>query len=462
MGMKKHFFEEVVLFVSIVKWMTLATLVGMTVGACIALFLYVLELGLNNWRWKYEHFYYFIPLAILASAMLMKYFARSGEGHGTEKVIEAVHKRSGRMDAGLIPVKLLATVITLVGGGSAGKEGPSAMLGAGIGSLTSDLLRLSDRDRKKVTICGVSAGFAAVFGTPVAGALFAVEVLVLGVLFHEILLPSLVSSVVGFQTTKYLGQVYRYESIHVVDQFSPALFLQAALAGLFLAMVGYLFIEMLRLADAVYRRFHERRIWRALLGGAILVAVARFVSSDFCGLGVPIIEATIRGSGVPETWFLWKMFTTSVTMGAGGVGGILTPITFIGATAGSAFAQIFQLDLSVFAGIGLVALLAGCTNTPIASTIMAIELFGPDISAYAAIACVVCYIAIGHRSVYPTQILGAAKSPSLMPPLMRSLDRVASVEVEPETKKQLVRYERLYRYGRRALRSRLRKKGKSE
>ncbi len=454
--MKKQVFEEIVLLVSIVKWMSLAALIGILVGSLAALFLYLLELGLNHWRWQYAWFFWFIPLALVVSSLLMKYLAPAGEGHGTEQVIEAVHKRSGRMNVVQIPVKLLATLITLTAGGSAGKEGPCAVLGAGVGSLASDCLRLEDRDRKKVTICGISAGFAAVFGTPVAGALFAVEVLVLGMVFQEVLLPSLVSSVIGFQTTKYLGQVYHYSYIPI-EEFSPLLFLQAAGAGLFLAMVGYLFIELLRLAGFLGRKFRERRIWRALLGGLILVAVAGGISTDFCGLGLPIINQATAGEKMPLTWFLWKMFTTATTMAAGGVGGVLTPITFVGATAGNAFAQVFQLDPAVFAGIGLVALLAGCTNTPIASTVMAIELFGADISAYAAIACVVCYIAIGHRSVYPTQILGAAKSPSLMPPLMRSLDRVEEVEVEPGARRKLTRVEGVFRYGRRWLRRGVRK-----
>ncbi len=161
-------------------------------------------------------------MAFVASTALVKYLAPEAKGHGTEKVIEAVHKRSGKMDPHVVPVKLLATVITIATGGSAGKEGPCAQIGAGLASLLADLFRFDDSDRKKLVICGISAGFSTVFGTPIAGAIFGVEVLFVGSLMYEVLLPSFVAGIVGFQVSSALGVSYFLESINFILTSPPS------------------------------------------------------------------------------------------------------------------------------------------------------------------------------------------------------------------------------------------------
>lgn len=151
------------------------------------------------------------------------------EGHGTDKIIEAIHKCSGRIKLLVVPVKLVATIITLVAGGSAGKEGPCAQIGAGLASAFADLLRVDEQDRKKLVICGISAGFASVFGTPIAGAIFGLEVLFVGNIMYDVLLPSFVAGITGYRVAWLLGAKHFHRNLNFVPTFSESLFLQVFL-----------------------------------------------------------------------------------------------------------------------------------------------------------------------------------------------------------------------------------------
>ncbi|HAM51219.1 MAG TPA: voltage-gated chloride channel, partial [Nitrospiraceae bacterium] len=198
--MRKKVLESSVLFISISKWIFLASIAGTIVGFSTAIFLKLLGLSMDIAK-EYKYYFVLLPLAMFLSVIIVKYLAPEAEGHGTEKVIEAVHKRSGKINPLVVPVKLLATIITIALGGSAGKEGPCAQIGAGLSSVMSDLLRFDDKDRRKLVICGISAGFATVFGTPIAGAIFGVEVLFVGGLLYDVLLPSFVAGIVGYHVS---------------------------------------------------------------------------------------------------------------------------------------------------------------------------------------------------------------------------------------------------------------------
>lgn len=410
--MKKKLFEEVTLFASVIKWTAYASVVGSLSGLATAGFLWCLA-WTSGQLGRHPHYYLILPLTLAASSFLVKWLAPEAAGHGTEKVIEAVHKRMGIIPLKVVPVKLVATVITLASGGSAGKEGPCAQIGAGLASAFGGLLRLDVIDRKKLVICGISAGFATVFGTPVAGALFGIEVLVLGRMLYDVLFPSFVAGIVGYHVATLVGVSYSWHSISAVPQLTGTSLLEMVLLGMWCGLIALFLIEVLKFSHRTFNRFRCHYLVKAMIGGIMLVGVGYFLSPAYLGLGLDSIDAGLGGTALPVGAFFWKSIATSITLGCGGSGGIVTPIFFIGTSAGNLFAQFFHEPyLAAFSAIGMTALLAGAANTPIAASVMAIEMFGPGLAPHAAVACMVSFLIVGYRSVYPSQLLGIQKSAS--------------------------------------------------
>lgn len=424
--------EQTVLFASVLKWMVLATFVGGIVGLATTGFLKLLDI---SYRTTSRNPYYFVlmPLAFFLSTFFIKTFAPEAEGHGTEKVIEAVHRRSGRIAPAVVPIKLIATIATLAAGGSAGKEGPCAQIGAGLASIVASFLRFDDADRRKLVICGISAGFAAVFGTPIAGAVFGVEVLFIGGIVYDVLLPSLMAGLISFHVASHFGITYFHVPLDFVPVFSGIFLVKVAIAGVLFGLTAFVFIEML---GAFELMAHRIKVWapiKGLVGGTALVALTFLVGQRYLGLGLPTIAYTLNGHAPNLPWyaFLLKEVFTAITLSFGGSGGIVTPIFYIGTTAGTAFSHLLHMDPSTCAAIGLVAMLSGCANTPLSASIMAIELFGTAISPYAALACVISFLMTGHRSVYPSQILSTSKSGSLHVELGKEIETAQPELVDP-------------------------------
>ncbi|WP_457605606.1 chloride channel protein [Nitratifractor sp.] len=411
--------EHSSILLSVAKWLLLSSVIGVIIGSIVTLFLNILAWGEGASATLPFHYYYLLPLGLVLSVWLTKTFAPEAKGHGTEKVIEAVHKRSGKIDVAVIPVKLLTTVITLVTGGSAGKEGPGAQIGAGTASAIADLLRFSPKDRKKLVICGISAGFATVFGTPIAGAIFGIEVLIVGAVMYEVLLPSFVAGFSAFFTAQYFGVKYTYYDISYFQHYFIDLVLIAkvVLGGVFFGLVAYLIIATLRQTEKAVERVPMNPYLKAFGAGLLLIAVSTFLGDRYFGLGLDTISQTMSigsdvASNTPWYAFLAKIFYTAITLGSGGSGGIVTPIFYIGATSGHWFGGLFgeHHQLALFAALGFVSVLAGATNAPIAATVMAMELFGMDVAHYAAVSIVISFLVSGHRSVFPSQKIVMSKS----------------------------------------------------
>jgi H+/Cl- antiporter ClcA len=430
--MRRRVLEQSVLFISVLKWFVLATATGIMVGFSTTFFLKGLEWATGAAS-GFGYYFLLLPLAFLASTLLVRYLAPEAEGHGTEKIIEAVHTRAARINPMVVPVKLAATIATIAVGGSAGKEGPCAQIGAGLASTFSTLLRFDARDRRKLVICGISAGFATVFGTPIAGAIFGVEVLFVGTILYDVLFPSFVAGIVGYQVSSAFGVKYFSHSIEAVPAFSSVYFLEVCLAGVFFGLCSYLLIETMRRFEGLGRSMKMGKPWRALVGGGALALMSLVLGTRYLGLGVETIETAIQGGEVPSMAFLLKTIYTSITLSFGGSGGIVTPIFFVGSTSGNLFAKVMGLDLQVFSAIGMVSLLAGAANAPISASIMAAELFGPKVAPYAALACVISFLMTGHRSVYPSQVLAVTKSSSLAVQKGKPMEEVLT-DVKPRAR----------------------------
>lgn len=404
--------EEFILTYALVKWLVMAIIAGASVGAITAFFIQNLEFAIQYVQdLPPSSIFILLPLGIVVTTLGIKYFAPDARGHGTEKVIEAIHQRSGRIDIRVIPVKLITTIITLAVGGSAGKEGPAAQIGAGITSSLAEHLKFNECDRQKLVVCGISAGFSAVFGTPIAGAIFGLEVLYIGQMYYDVMLPSFISGVISYQVAEKLGMTYYSLPASLIPDLSFPCFMSIVGGGVFFGIVALMHIEILKFFEALFKKMKANLVSKALAGSAAILVLTLFLGRRYLGLGGETISAAIAGQDVPFWAFFWKSVFTSITLSCGGSGGIVTPVFFIGAASGITFAKIFGLSTMLYGPLGFVGVLSACANTPIAATIMAIELFGGKIAVIAAITCITSFFVCGHRSVYPSQVLARPKSP---------------------------------------------------
>lgn len=406
------FLEEFALLYAVIKWTALAALSGVVVGAGVTLFVKLLEFAIGTTE-NLSTFWTFaiLPIGLVASTLTVHYLAPDASGHGTEKVVEAVHERGGKIDLKVVPVKMISTIMTVAAGGSAGKEGPATQIAAGLTSTLATFMKFNEYDKKKLVVCGVSAGFAAVFGTPVAGAVFALEVLYIGQIFYDALFPSFISGVVAWRTALLLGLSYSGFPLEGnLPAFTVENLMWTILAGIFFGFVSLCFVEIMDAGESLFHKLKVPLVVKALIGAALILLLASCVGTEYFGLSDKAMGEILHGRGVPFFAWLWKILMTVLTLGCGGSGGVVTPIFYIGASSGAAFAQLFNLNTITYASWGMVGILAGCANAPIASTIMAIELLGGAAAPFAAIVSVTSFMIVGHRSVYPTQLLERPKS----------------------------------------------------
>lgn len=404
--------------IGIIKWFLLGTFIGVVVGGLDAVFLKTLDysIALRN---KVPYFYLCLPLALYVVAVLGRRVAPRHKDYSTDAVINKINSYRPISFISILKGFVLS-IVTMVTGGSAGKEAPCADVGAGISSLLSRWFHMSLEDQRKMMICGVSAGFAGVFGVPISGALFGLEVLWVGHIFYEVMFPALIAGITSFQVTSYLGVNYIYHPLHFVPVFSEQFFLKMIVAGMCFGLISVLWIEISKFTRVIFRYVAQRTnlFMSCVLGGVLLIAIGYLTSPLYLGLGVAGIDGPLSGAALQSPFgFLYKILTTSITFAAGGIGGIVTPIFFVGAQAGAMLADFLGVDPATLAALGLVSVLAGSANTPLAASIMAIELFGPAIAPYATVSCVISFLITGQQSVYPSQRISwdSGKTPNEHP-----------------------------------------------
>jgi H+/Cl- antiporter ClcA len=425
--------EEFTLFIHVTKWLLLASTVGLMVGLTstgFVLFLnFVIDM-IHGATWAY----WLLPLGLALSAWITSALIPEAGGQGVERVIRAIHLHSGKMRWQIIPAKIAATLLTIGTGGSAGNVGPCVQIGSGLSSLMADILQFDAPERKTLVICGLSAGFASILGTPLAGALFGIEALFVGSLAYQVLFPSVVAALVGYLTASFLGMPDMSFVASSFPTFDPGLLMLSLVGGVVFGIVSMVFVECLNGGKRLMYYFPASPPLYGALGGSLLLGIAWVASPEVLGLGTETIQRALNGGTIVWVLILGKILTTALTLNTGGSGGIILPICFIGATSGSALGWMLGQDPSLFAALGLTGLLAGAINTPITAVMLGLELFGIASGPYLLLSCTIAFLLSGHRSAIPTQLLQLTKAPALQAPMNQEVGELEENGVDTQKK----------------------------
>jgi H+/Cl- antiporter ClcA/PII-like signaling protein len=421
--------EHAALSLYIVKWFVLAVPVGLVVGCACALFLWSLERATQA-RFEQPWLLYLLPVAGAGIGWLYWAFGRSVEA-GNNLIVDEIHEPGGGVPLRMAPLVLVGTVVTHLFGGSAGREGTAVQMGGSLASgLTQALPFLNRSDVRAVLTTGVAAGFGGVFGTPVAGTIFALEVLTIGRMSYASILPCMIAAIVADWTCTAWGIGHEHYHIASVVQAGSGLNLapldavlmtKVVIAAILFGWTSLLFAEMVHGLHAGFKRLIAWPLLRPVIGGLMVIGMVGLLGTrDYLGLGVKspdpdavTIMSCFRAGGADPWSWLWKLIFTAVTLSSGFKGGEVTPLFFIGAALGNTLAVLLGAPVDLLAAIGFVCVFAGATNTPIACTIMAIELFGGEFTVYFAMACLVSYLFSGHSGIYLSQRIGTPKAGAL-------------------------------------------------
>nr|WP_232293532.1 chloride channel protein [Stigmatella aurantiaca] len=373
-----------------------------------AIFLFLLDEA-TALRERFPLLVYALPAAGLAVGALYARWGSSIRG-GNNLVLDTVHEGDRQIPLRMAPLVLLGTVLTHLFGGSAGREGTAVQMGGSLADAIAHRFRVSADTRRELLAAGIAGGFGSVFGTPIAGAVFGLEVLVVGRLGYEALLPALVAAVVGDLTTRGLGIVHTAYPAPSVLPLTGGVLAKWCVFAVAVAAVAVVFVE----GTHRLKKLLEGRIpalpLRMAVGGLAVVGLWKLVGTDmYLGLGVPTLVRAFVDPALPESAFAWKLLFTAVTLGAGFLGGEVTPLFFIGAALGNVLARVLGLPLDLGAAVGMAALFAAAANTPLALTIMAVELVGASVLPHVAIVAALAYLLTGHRGIYPAQRIARLK-----------------------------------------------------
>jgi H+/Cl- antiporter ClcA len=422
----KHLFdvrEHFANFRQLLRWTVLALPVGVLAGSASAFFLWALE-QVTRLRWEHGWLLFLLPLGGFAVGWIYHRFGQQAEA-GNNLIIEEIHTPGGGVPARMAPLVLLGTLITHLFGGSAGREGTAVQMGGSLAALFGRTARLSADTRRMLLMAGVAAGFGSVFGTPLTGAIFAMEVLVIGHMRYDALIPVLVASLVGDVTCSAWG--IHHTPYHIAfssgsggHALDGLLLAKVVLVAMLFGLVSQGFAEFTHLIKRTFTRLIPYAPLRPALGGVLVIALVWLVGTrDYLGIGVTspdpgavTILSAFTADGATSWSWAWKLLFTAVTLGSGFKGGEVTPLFFIGAALGNTLAVLLGAPIDLFAALGFIAVFAGATNTPLACTVMGIELFGGEHAVYFAVACFVAYLFSGRTGIYPAQKTGEPKKPA--------------------------------------------------
>ena len=382
------------------KWTAIAVLTGLAVGVVGAVFHHALEWA-NHTRQENGWLVLWLPSAGMLLMLLYRWCGMERD-RGTNFVVMAVRENEP-MRLRTAPLIFLSTVLTQLTGGSAGREGAALQLGGALSGQLGRWLRLDEKEARMITLCGMAAGFSALFGTPLAAAVFSMEMVSVGVMYYAALYPCVLSALTARLVAGAMGAQATAFQLADVPEPGPLVLLQVGGLGVLCALLSIAFCVVIHITPKLYNRATADPVLQAILGGSIVLTLT-FLSGtqDYNGAGMEVIARAIGGQAVWSA-FLWKMVLTAATLGAGYRGGEIVPVFFTGATFGCVAGELLGLAPSFAAGVGMVAVFCGVTNCPMASMLLYYELFGGQGMGLFALACAISYMLSGYYGLYSEQ-----------------------------------------------------------
>lgn len=405
-------------FSTIGTWVFFGILIGLIVGSTTTLLLETNDYLGNEIRSKRDWLIYFLPLAgILIGYIYMNYgkvYTNNTLNDTAELnnlMIDAVHGTK-EVPRRMGPIVYLGTFLTVLFGGSTGREGAAIQMGGSVASAVNKFFKVNRLDTKTLMMSGISAGFGAAFGAPITGVVFGMEMSALGKLKFEAVVPCLIASFVGhYVTTAAWGHEHETFILENVPDASIVTFLKVILLAILFSLISVCYCQLRHgiqhYSEKIFKKNHMKR---AFYGGLIIVALTFIIGpQDYNGRGLEMLEQSFQEQ-VPPFAFLAKLVFTAITLGTGFVGGEAIPLFFIGATLGNALHTFIDLPLSFLAALGLIATFCAGANTPLAAFLLAMELFDGQGLVYFFVACLVSYLFSGQHGLWPSQKIYDPKS----------------------------------------------------
>lgn len=393
-------------FFQFARWMLIATITGLVVGSVSTLFNFGLKYAVD-FRRSHLWVVLLLPVAGLIIVFLYKAFHYENNA-GTDTVIDSIHEQAH------IPLRMsflifISTILTVLCGGSVGREGAAMQIGGSIGEQLGEALHFNEKDKKIILMCGISAAFSALFGTPMAAAFLAMEIASIGIMYYAALVPCIWASLTAFLLGKALHSPFEDFTIHTILELNLLSFGRVIVLAVLCAFVSILFCRTMHAVKKLYARFLPNPWLRIAAGGVILILLTALLQTDdYLGPGMHVVEEALHGNAVPLS-FLFKILFTALTIGAGYKGGEIVPSFFVGATFGCIVAPLLGANAPLCAAIGMTAVFCGVTNCPITALLISLELFGFGNAYYFLLAVAISYMLSGYYSLYHSQTIVYSK-----------------------------------------------------
>ncbi len=399
---KEEFSHGVTHFRTFVKWCLCAVLIGAVVGCVGTLFHYLIKLSAETFALSHFRMVWLLPLVGVVIVASYKCCGMDND-KGTNMILVSVRSEE-KPPIFTAPLIFLSTVLTHLAGGSAGREGAAIQMGGGIGYQVGRLLRLDEKDQKLIIMCGMSAAFSALFGTPVTAAIFSMEVISVGAMYYSALVPSVISALVGYCIAIRLGVEKTFFELSFIPSITIPSVVRVTVLAVLCGLLSIVFCIVMHGTGKLLKKAYPNKFIKILLCSALLINLTYLVgSADYNGAGMALInDAVLSGHTLPQAFAL-KLLFTAITLGAGFRGGEIVPSFVVGATFGCLVAPVLGISGSFAAAVGMIAVFCGVTNCPITSIILSVEMFGPKGLIFFAVAVATSYMLSGYYGLYMGQ-----------------------------------------------------------